>query len=460
MKKVPAIALLMIVAMSPQVFASGLSIPEQGAAAMGMSAAMTARSEDLSAIYYNPAGLDYVQGFELMLGVTPIMPSHHYSPFYEDKKNYLFKSQEAESNIFLPPQIYAAMPLGGRMVLGVGVFAPFGLGTEWDDEWNGRYTSTYAEIQSIYINPTLTIKLNEKASFGFGVSYVTSNATIEKIFDTGSLLSANLMGNPDYDSKFGLEGDGSAVTYNLGLLARPLENIQLGVSFRAAYDMDYEGTAKFKHANKSIPVPDGQGGVVMLPVSQVLADQLPASQDGDATLNMPWMMNFGLKYDVNPRWDVSSDINLVGWSVYEELVLDFDTNKPVDKQIQDKDWNDSWVVRAGTSYDYTENIVFRGGALIDKNPVPDETFDGQLPDSHRYGLSLGAGYTMGRVRFDASYMLLNFFKRDKHNGVGFGADTTGDGTVDRFDIPDDYPVGNGTYESRAHLLSVSASIMF
>ena len=62
MKKVQVLLLIMMFSASV-VFASGLSIPEQGAAAMGMSAAMTARSEDLSAIFYNPAGIDYVEKF-------------------------------------------------------------------------------------------------------------------------------------------------------------------------------------------------------------------------------------------------------------------------------------------------------------------------------------------------------------------------------------------------------------
>jgi len=460
MKRVFVIGSIMVLIGAPLALSSGLSIPEQGAAAMGMSAAMTARSEDLSALYYNPAGLDYVEGFELMAGVTPIMPSHHYSPFYDDKRDFRFKAIEAESNTFLPPQLYAAFRVSSKMVLGVGVFSPFGLGTEWDDKWNGRYTSTFAEIQTIYINPTLSLKLSEKATFGVGVSYVTSSAAIEKMVDAGALISPNLMGNKEYDSKFKIDGDASAVTYNLGLIVRPAEQWQLGVSYRGAYDLDYEGKAKFLHADKTIPVPDGQGGVVMLPLSQVLGAQLPASQDGTATLNMPWMLNFGSKFDITPKWDFSADLNLVGWSVYEDLVLDFDTDLPADKQVLKKNWKNSFVVRGGTSYDYSDKLILRAGALLDKNPIPDDTFDGQLPDSNRYGLSVGAGYTLGKVRFDASYLLLNFFKREKDNGVGMSVDTTGDGTIDRFDIPGGYQVGNGIYESRAHLLSVSASVVF
>ena len=102
----------------------------------------------------------------------------------------------------------------------------------------------------------------------------------------------------------------------------------------------------------------------------------------------------------------------------------------------------------------------RGGLFLDKNPVQDQTFDPQLPDNNRYALSLGGGYKIGMMRLDASYMLLNLFDRDKDNGVGIEKDITGDGIVNRFDVPPGYPVANGRYESRSHLFSVSASFSF
>ena len=152
MKKVITVLFVLMLCLAGNVWASGLAIPEQGAAAMGMSAAMTARSEDLSSIFYNPAGIDYVEKFEVLVGLTPIIPKHKYTPFREETQ--YFNSCESESNVFLPPQLYAAYRAGQNLVLGLGVYAPFGLGTEWDKKWDGRYTSTFAEIQTIYINPT------------------------------------------------------------------------------------------------------------------------------------------------------------------------------------------------------------------------------------------------------------------------------------------------------------------
>ncbi len=452
---------LMLVA-SGTVWASGLAIPEQGAAALSMSAAMTARNEDLSAIFYNPAGIDYVEGVEVYAGLTPIVPIHEYSPFREDIGT--FDSEKANTNVYLPPQLYAAWRARENWVLGIGIFTPYGLGTDWDEDWTGRYTSTYGEIQMIFVNPTVAYKVNDQLSIGVGASYISSSATIEKMIDTGtSLANAGLPvtgRSTTYDSKFGLEGDGSAWGFNAGVLYRPFSHVQLGVSYRSAFEMEYDGDAKFRHASvlKDIVLPAAMGGNAY----NVALASMPATQSGTATLKMPWTLNVGFKVDATEKLDFSAEFDYIAWSTYEELVVDFDKDLPVDKQIQDKDWDDSVVVRGGTSYDLNEKTVLRFGLMYDWNPVPDETIDPQLPDANRIGVSLGAGYTLGKVRLDAGYMLLSFKRREKDNGAGFSTDVTGDGEIDRFDTEaaGNYPVGNGMYDSYANLFSVSASYAF
>ncbi|MBT4484306.1 MAG: hypothetical protein HOC71_11600 [Candidatus Latescibacteria bacterium] len=471
MKKVIAILIVLVLCSTGIVWASGLAIPEQGAAAMAMSAAMTARSEDLSSIFYNPAGIDYVENADVLLGITPIMPSHSFKG--------TAGSTDAESNVFLPPQIYAAKRINDYIVLGLGVFAPFGLGTDWDEEWNGRYTSSFAEIQSVYINPTISYRLNDKVSLGLGVSYITSSATIERMGDTGlavysmaggsTALAANI-GNPAFDSEFSLDGSGSGFGFNIGALIRPIDKLQLGISYRGATDIEYEGKAKFTHkdALKSIPLGGGT-------VYDAVSGMYPASQDGTATLHLPWMLNLGALYDITDAWDASVDLDFVGWKVYDELVIKFDkgvgSGLATKEQSSPKDWENSFIFRAGTSYDINEALTLRGGFLYDKNPVPDETMDGQLPDADRTGISLGAGYKIGVLRFDISYMLLMFADRAKDNLVGY-SDTdipkNGVGATDQEKLNDifklqgrgAYPAGNGDYESSANLLSVSVSYSF
>ncbi|MCE5250134.1 outer membrane protein transport protein [bacterium] len=470
MKKVSLLFLIALVVTSTGASASGLAIPEQGAAAMGMAAAMTARSENLSAIYYNPAGIDYVEKTELFLGFTPIMPVHQYEGTTE--------SEDANKMAFYPPNIYAAHRLNNRIVFGFGMYTPFGLGTDWNSKWYGRYTSTFGEIQSLYITPSVAIKLHDMVSFGASYSWIWSGAVIKKKIDSGLAIysataaanpaAANpkMISNPSYDSEFALDGDGGGVSYTLGLMLRPMSTVQIGISYTGTSEITYKGTAKFTH-------PKGY--------ESMLSAMMPAFQDGDATLNLPSSINVGLKYDLTTAWDAEVDVNIVDWTTYDKLVIDLKDNLPYDTITSPKNWDKSTIVRLGTSYDLNAISTARFGFLYDKSPVPDETFDAQLPDNNRIGFSVGYGRKFGNITFDVSYMFLKFSDRDKDNLVGYvdagsidpttGAVGPKDGVVDAADkaILDgmmakmgrsEYPVGNGTYKSHVNLLSFSASYHF
>ena len=471
MKKVSLLILVSLM-VSSGVYGSGFSIPEQGAAAMGMSAAVTARSENLSAIFYNPAGIDYVENNELFLGMTPIFPSHKYegSTISEDSNN---------SSFFLP-NVYFAKRLNERVVAGIGLFTPFGLGTDWSSNWTGRYTSTYAEIRSAYFTPAVSVKLHDMVSIGASFSWIWSDAVIKKKIDSGLAIysaiaqaapaSANpaMIANPDYDSEFSLDGDGGGVSYTIGLMLRPSERMQIGVSYIGESEFEFTGKAKFNHPSA---------------YKTLLSQQMPISQNGEAIISIPSSINVGLKYDLTAAWDAEVDFNIVQWSTYKELSIDLANNLPSDKLIQEKDWDNSTVIRLGTSYDTNDITTFRAGFLYDKNPVPDETFDAQLPDSDRIGISVGFGriLTIGDIPIciDACYMFLKLSDRDKDNFVGYqdvgSFDTVNnvplpgvkDGAIDATDqaimngmVGGDYPVGTGTYKSHTNLFAVSASYKF
>ncbi|MHB9031031.1 MAG: OmpP1/FadL family transporter [Candidatus Latescibacterota bacterium] len=449
MRKVGILFLLAVLGSASGVFASGLAIPEQGAAATGMSAAMTARSEDLSAIFYNAAGLDYVERSEALVGVTPIRPSHTFEG--------AGKTVDAKKKTFMPPQLYFAHRMGGRLVLGGGIYAPFGLGTDWGKTWDGRYTSTFAEIQAIYVNPTAAYKVTDWLSVGAGFSLVYATATIEKMIDSGLQMysvtkNGSAIANTANDSQFSLVGEGGGANWNLGLLLRPSSRMQVGVSYRDKTDLEFEGDAEFTHAPQ---------------LSAALSTVMPSAQTGKTTLHLPSVLSAGLLYNFTERLDASFDVNFTKWSVYDQLIIELDKEQPAAQIKQNKDWENTMTFRLGSSYDLNELTILRGGLLYDQAPVPDETFDAQLPDNDRLGLSVGFGRKIGIINLDLSYMFLKFSDRDKDNFVGY-QDVTKDSEVNATDQAtlsalrsgSAYPVGSGSYKSNAHLFSVSASVKF
>jgi long-chain fatty acid transport protein len=66
--------------------------------------------------------------------------------------------------------LFASWSLTDRVRVGIGVTTPFGLSSEYDDDWVGRYNTQFASIQIIDFNPAVAVRVTEWLSLGAGVS--------------------------------------------------------------------------------------------------------------------------------------------------------------------------------------------------------------------------------------------------------------------------------------------------
>ena len=96
-----------------------------------------------------------------------------------------------------------------------------------------------------------------------------------------------------------------------------------------------------------------------------------------------------------------------------------------------EDWDDTWTVGLGLTYDLTEMLVVRGGYVFLETPIPERTLAPTLPDSDRHVLSAGVGVESGAHELDLAY----------HYSIYDDADVT-DNVV---------PAFNGQYDIESHL---------
>ena len=61
-------------------------------------------------------------------------------------------------------------PVGERIRLGLGVSVPFGLKTEYDADWVGRYQGIKSELRTINVNPTISYALSDGLAVAVGVA--------------------------------------------------------------------------------------------------------------------------------------------------------------------------------------------------------------------------------------------------------------------------------------------------
>jgi long-chain fatty acid transport protein len=388
---------------------AGFAIYEQGASATGRACAVTAVADRPSALFYNAAGIALLPGLNVEAGDTLIFPLGQ----HEDPATG--RTTDAVSQVFYPPTIYASYLLPGSVALGLGVFAPFGLGMEWPADWIGFTEIESIELQTFFINPTVAWRPFSWLAIGAGFDAVRGTVELRKGIDL-------------VDEHGSLHGAGGAWGFggNAGILFRFLGgDLSFGASYRSAVKLDFTGDADF-----SVP-----------PSFASLLEDQPL----ESSITLPHAVAFGVAGNPFEMLTLSADATLTLWSSFRQFGMRFpgDAERPEDEQLtqfERRDWSDAWSVRFGLEVrpPVAPGLALRAGVVYDTSPSPSDTVSPSLPDADRIDASGGVGYVFpwGLV-VDVGYMYVRFLERT----------TTGDA----------FP---GTYRASAHLLGMSVGYRY
>lgn len=145
---------LFLLAFSERADAAGFGIYEWSARGNALGGAMVARADDPSAVAFNPAGMVQLEGTQMMFGFTAISPTADMTGY--DLSDGLMSEPYATtvSSTWFPPHFYYVRQFNDNQWFGIGIFTRFGLGTEFEPDWFGRYNSYKAEIMSVSLNPS------------------------------------------------------------------------------------------------------------------------------------------------------------------------------------------------------------------------------------------------------------------------------------------------------------------
>jgi long-chain fatty acid transport protein len=377
-------------------FGAGFLIPEQGAKANAMAAAFVATADDPSAVFYNPAGLAQQRELTVLAGATFI---HFSNEFIGDPQSEMTSGVEGRYNphTFVPPTLYVSVPFGDNVTFGVGVFAAWGLRTDWADPWAGRYISNDADLKTTSVNPAVAWQTSDgRLALGAGVEYrrarvfLNSNEMMLNPFTLRIADIANVRLASDY-------GDG--IGWNAGILFKPSPRLRFGASYRSAMDIDLDGRAEVTQISTGNPQLDA-----------LVAMQLPPNQGITTTFPFPALATIGVAFSPVERWDVEFNVMHTTWSRFDALTVDFLTT-PAAGFTREQNWKDSSAYRMGVNHNATENWDVRFGAVYDVNPQPVEAVSPLLPDADRIGITFGTGWHRGSFMVDWSLMVLHFKDR-------------------------------------------------
>lgn len=416
--------------------AAGFQLLEQNASGIGNAyAGSAAIAENASTIYYNPAGMTRLPGLNVSGGLVGIKPSFKFDDNGSTGPGGLplgTNNGGDAGSLGLVPNAYISWEVNPNWFVGLGIGAPFGLMTEYDEGWIGRYHSKKFKIKSININPSVAYKVNDQLSIGAGVNWLQLDANYRRNGPAAGLigqlpggmanpLAPGLLGAPDLEAQAKLKGD--AWGWNLGLMYQATPATRIGLSYRSKVKINTSGDTNIDNPT---PVP------------------IPTHFDASATVELPDTAIFSVVHDLNSKWQLLADVSWTGWSSIKTLKID-NGYPPLNDEL-DLRFRDTWRVALGANYKLNHQWTLKGGVAWDQSPVDSSKYrPTSLPDNDRYWVSIGAQYNFDeRTTIDIGYAHLFLSNASIDNDT----DAATKGTV------------RGDYSSNANMLGLQVSHRF
>jgi len=443
-KKVLALAIASALPFVAPTTARGAAfgLAEQGVSGLGNAyAGAAAVAEDASTVWWNPAGMARLpRGRHVLLGGHLIIPSTKFTndgstPAAASNPARTGNGGDAGATAFVP-NLFFAMDLNPSWNFGLGINVPFGLKTEYDSDWIGRFHGIESEVKTLNFNPSVSYKIADRASVGFGLSYQRAEIDLLSAvnysgiaFGAGGAALLGAVGGPGVEGQNKTGVDGDAWGFNVGALFDVTPATRLGVHYRSSLDYKMKGNTSFSS------VPAAFAGIPALAA---------ATSAGDVKLDLktPGNLSFSAAHKASDRLELLGDITWTEWSKIKQLPLVRSSGAGSGSTLDTLTFNfkDTLRFALGANYRWSGPWTLRAGVAYDQSPVPNaEDRSVRVPDNDRYWLSLGATYRMTPVsRFDVAYAFVGVKDADINNDQTARA----------------RGIVRGTYEGRVNILSL------
>lgn len=367
---------------SSHLLASGFALNEQSISGMGTSfAGRSSAAEDASTVNGNPAGMSRIKREQISLGAAAIFAKTD----IDNGRGTFGGSNDGDMvPVVAVPMGYYVKPLNEQWTFGLGVYAPYGLLTDYESGFAGRYWSDKSEVKVVTVQPTISYAFNDKVSIGFGP---TLNR-IEGELSSRTPLAATPGRN---DGKVTITGDDTAVGFNAGVLVQATDATRLGLTYHSKVKYTLKGKTKVE-------------GLGFGPFS---------GQKYDASLDLttPESVDFSVTHQLDDQWTLYAGSTWTRWSRLQSIDVVNKTPAPLTPTIglisEPQEWKDTWYHAIGAAYKVNREWTLRAGLAMDDSPVSNSHRSPRIPTGDRKIVSFGAGWSpTDDITIDVAYLYL------------------------------------------------------
>lgn len=341
-------------------YAAGYQLNEFSAVGLGRAfSGMGISGDDYSALAYNPAGMNSnkTNGGQVVLSAVRV-----FSDFkgYSNKYDPSSRGYGNTNIVRFMPSGFAQYKVNDKVTAGIGLYTPYGLATDYDDDWFGEMHGKLSAITTMNLSPAFAYQIHDKVSVG---------AALNIQYSTAHLTS----------SSSNIKGDDFAFGTTVGITVKPIDSVQIGVSYRSRVQQKLKGDIirpeAYKHGSVS------------------------------AEITTPESALLSLGWDVNDKWHLSGTARWTRWNRFDTLAVKLKADGlPTVVSSTDEKWRNTGFYSLGADYHLNKEWTLRGGVGYDMTVIRDQAHrTPRIPDGRRLMTSLGASYAYQNLSFDFGY---------------------------------------------------------
>lgn len=358
--------------------AGGAILYEIDAHDVGLAGAgWSARPDDASTLFRNPAGMSELEGGDLLATAQFLYGDVGFAP--DEKTTVQGNDGGNPIGAFPGGSFFYARRHSSGFGYGVGLFSYFGLAQEFESEWVGRYYYQKGALLGLTVMPAASYALTEWLSVGAGlnVMYGVFNETVEIRNATGT------------DGELKLDATDTGIGANVGLLVQTDEHTRLGVTYLSPVSLDFEDTPEFQGLG---PVLEGA-----LTRSGVIGTSI------DLGMKVPQTLMTSVHSQVSDTWAVMFNFGWQDWDRFGKIEVSL--GDTLSSLTADRHYLDTYHGAVGAEAQVTPGFLLSTGFAYDSSAVSDvhRTLDFATGEAYRLSgggrfqlkptLNLGLGYT-------------------------------------------------------------------
>jgi long-chain fatty acid transport protein len=427
--------------------AAAFYVPDLGVRALGRAGAFVARADDLTAAWYNPAGLADLGGTRFLGDVVFVKQSVFFQRTDERGAAGSFFPVGNTAFPFTIPFLGLSTDFGLKnLTFAASVYGPLSSSYAYPASGPQRYSlidsGVLEALTQLSVGWRIAPWLRVGASFQWVWTSARQNLTLAVL--PGSEGQSDVRVRFDVTDRF-------TPNFHFGFLVSPVSFLDVGFSIKPPMPVNADGTLQIDPADVA-SLRASQPGLRNLAIN---GDQVSLG------FELPLVLRGGVRFK-QPRFDVEADFVYERWTGFSRLeVMPKDITFTLDTEpstlsplVQERGYGSAWSLRLGSDIEvFPGRLTARLGYYFETSAIPPRSLNVSVVDMDKHGTTVGLTARFAWFTFSLAYAHVQLAEQRVTDSISRQINLTF--LLLGQDAP---PVGHGLYRSGYDILALGIGI--